>query len=121
MSNGPNTEREEAPMTPERGEQQVKLLLGRVAAVIGLLVVLASVISLFMTQSAAVADISGGAVALVLGVLGYALGSRKLGLAVVILGVAAIFLSLAATQGIIPGAPEGKQNLFWGPSAGSEP
>lgn len=108
-------------MSPERGERQVKLLIGRLASVVGLVVALFGVISVFTAESAAVADISGGAVALGLGVIGYAFGARRLGLAAVILGGAAILLSLAATQGILPGAPEGKQNLFQGPPGDPEP
>lgn len=121
MSNGPNPDRDDAPMNPERGERQVKLLIGRLAAAVGLIVVVFSVISVFTASSAAVADISGGAVALGLGVIGYAFGSRRLGLAVIVLGGLAILLSLAATQGLVPGAPEGKQNLFQGPAGDPKP
>ena len=117
----PRRERDDAPMEPERGSEQVKLLAGRIASVLGLLLVLGGVISVFTAQSAAAADISAGAVGALLGVVGYFLGARRLGLAATILGVGAIFLSLAATQGIVPGAPEGKQNLFRGPSGDPEP
>jgi hypothetical protein len=108
-------------MSPEHGEQQVKLLLGRAASITGLLIVLLSTVSVFLIQSASVASISPGAIAFVLGVAGYFLGARRLGLVVVILGVLAIFLSLAATQGIIPGAPQDTQNLFQGPPGDPEP
>lgn len=121
MNDEPNENREDAPTDPGRGERQLKLLIGRLAALIGLIVALFGVISVFTAQSAAVADISGGAVALGLGMVGYAFGSRRLGLAAVILGGGAILLSLAATQGLVPGAPEGKQNLFQGPPGDPEP
>ncbi len=108
-------------MSPAYGERQVKLLVGRVASAIGVIVAVFGVISVFLASSAAAADISGGAVALGLGLVGYSLGARRIGLAAMILGGLAVFVSLAATQGIIPGAPEGKQNLFQGPPRNPKP
>lgn len=113
--------RDDTSISPERGEQQVKLLIGRVAAGIGIIVFVFSVISLFLSQGAAAADISGGAVALGLGVVGYGLGARRIGLVALILGGVAVFLSLAATQGIVPGVPQGKENLFEGSPGNPEP
>lgn len=107
-------DRNDAPAETERGPEQVKLLAGRAASALGILLALGGVISAFLADSAATADISAGAVGLLLGVVGYFLGARRIGLAAVIFGVVAIFISLAATQGLIPGAPEGKQNLFRG-------
>ena len=104
-------ERDDAPMEPERGEEQVKLLGGRIVSVLGLLLVLGGVVSVFVSQTAATADISTGAVGVLLGVVGYFLGARRLGLTVAILAVAAIFFSLAATQGIIPGAESTDRDL----------
>lgn len=121
MSREPDTERDGAPMPPGSGEQRLKLLIGRVAALIGLVVALFGIVSVFTADSAAVADISGGAVALGLGVIGHAFGARRIGLAVVVLGALAVILSLAATQGLVPGAPDGKQNLFRGLAGDPEP
>lgn len=104
-------ERDDAPMEPERGEEQVKLLGGRVVSVVGLLLVLGGVISVFASQTAATADISTGAVGALLGIVGYFLGARRLGLAVAILAMTAIFFSLAATQGLIPGAEPTDRSL----------
>lgn len=121
MAKEPNTNRDDAPASSGSGEQQFKLLLGRLASLVGLVIAVFGVLSVFLSQGAAVADISGGAVAVGLGLIGYSLGSRRLGLAVVVLGVLAVFLSLAATQGIVPGAAEGKQNLFEGSPGDPQP
>lgn len=104
-------ERDDAQMEPERGEEQVKLLGGRIVSVLGLLLVLGSVISVFTAQTAATSDISAGAVGALLGLVGYFLGARKIGLAVAIVAVATIFFSLAATQGVIPGAEPTDRSL----------
>jgi len=48
-------------------------------------------------------NLSAGAVGVVLGVLGYFLGARRLGVASVVLGTAAIFFMAAASTGLIPG------------------
>jgi hypothetical protein len=45
---------------------------------------------------------------MVLGVLGYSLGARRLGVATVVLGTVALFFVVAASTGLIPGlAPSG--------------
>lgn len=97
-------ERHDTPKEPERGSGQVKLLAGRIVSVLGLLLALGGIVSIFLSSTAASADISEGAVALLLGVAGYFLGSRKLALATVIVAVLAILFSLAATQGLVPGS-----------------
>ena len=63
----------------EEREDALKLLLGRICCVVGLL---------FGTG----------------GVLGYFLGARRLGAASVVLGTAAVFFMAAASTGLIPGA-----------------
>ena len=114
-------DRDAAPTGSEDGGQQFRLLLGRVSAFIGLLVVVAGIISVFVSQDASVASISPGVIGIALGAVGYFMGARRLGLLVAVLGLLAAFLSLAATQGIVPGGPEGKQNLFEGPPGDQQP
>jgi hypothetical protein len=47
-------------------------------------------------------------VGIALGVLGYLLGARRLGVAAVVLGTLAVFLMVAASAGLVPGvAPSG--------------
>lgn len=96
--------RDAAPMEPERGSQQVKLLAGRILSILGLLLALGGIVSVLLSSTAASADISEGAVASLLGVVGYFLGSRRLGLATVVVAVLAVVFGLAATQGVIPGS-----------------
>lgn len=53
-------------------------------------------------------DVSSGVLAIVLGVLGYSLGVRRLGAATVVLGTLALFFVVAASTGLVPGvAPLG--------------
>jgi hypothetical protein len=53
-------------------------------------------------------NLSAGAVGIALGVLGYFLGARRLGVASVVVGTAAHFFMAAASTGLIPGvAPLG--------------
>ena len=46
---------------------------------------------------------SAGAVGAVLGILGYFLGVRRLGVATIVLGVVTVFFMAAASTGLIPG------------------
>ena len=78
----------------------MKLLAGRICCVIGLLFGIGGIVAAFFGGGASV---SPGAVGAALGVLGYFLGSRRLGTATVLLCVAALFFGLAASQGLIPG------------------
>jgi hypothetical protein len=48
-------------------------------------------------------DVSSGVLAIVLGVLGYYLGVRRLGAATVVLGTVALFFVVAASTGLVPG------------------
>ncbi len=57
------------------------------------------------------ASISPGAVGAALGVLGYFLGSRRLGTVTVLICVAALFFGLAASQGLIPGIDASDRDL----------
>ncbi len=49
-------------------------------------------------------SVATGAVGIVLGVVGYALGARALGFVAVVLCTAAVFLGLLAGQGAMPGS-----------------
>ncbi len=87
----------------ERGgghERQVTLLAGRVSCLVGLLLGIGGIAAVLFGGGA---NISPGAVGAALGILGYFLGSRRLGTATVLICVAALFFGLAASQGLIPG------------------
>jgi site-specific recombinase len=89
----------------DKGKYQAKRLAGLISCVLGLLLGLGGIVGalLALTQ-----DVSSGVVAIVLGVLGYSLGARRLGVATVVLGTVALFFVVAASTGLIPGvAPSG--------------
>ncbi len=83
-----------------KNETGVMLLAGRITAALGLLLAIGGIGGAFLGLSAGV---SPGALGIVLGIIGYFLGARKFGLAVIILSTGALFFGLAASQGLIPG------------------
>jgi hypothetical protein len=86
-------------------EDALKLLLGRICCVVGLLLGAGGFAVALLGESV---DLSAGAVGIALGVVGYYLGARRLGAASVVLGTAAIFFMAAVSTGLIPGvAPPG--------------
>ena len=86
-------------------EGALKLLLGRICCLVGLLLSAGGFVVAILGASV---NLSAGAVGITLGVLGYFLGARRLGAASVVFGTAAIFFMAAASTGLIPGiAPLG--------------
>jgi hypothetical protein len=86
-------------------EEALKLLLGRICCLVGLLFGAGGIV--FSILSASV-NLSAGAVGIVLGLVGYFLGVRRLGTATIAVGVIALFFMAAASTGLIPGvAPPG--------------
>jgi len=76
------------------------LLAGWIACILGLLCGAFGIVAALFGGGA---SISPGAVGAALGILGYFLGSRRLGTVTVLLCVAALFFGLSASQGLIPG------------------
>jgi site-specific recombinase len=88
-----------------KGKNQAKRLGGRIACVLGILLGLGGIVGALL---GATEDISAGVLAIVVGVLGYSLGARRLGVATVVLGTVALFVVAAASTGLLPGvAPMG--------------
>ncbi|MEW6637593.1 MAG: hypothetical protein AB1425_12375 [Actinomycetota bacterium] len=81
---------------------------GNIVSVIAILFAAGGIVSAFLRAGA---NISAGVVGIVLGILGYFLGSRRLGTVAVILCIAALFFGLAASQGLIPGIPQYDRSL----------
>ena len=75
----------------------------RWSCVVGVLVGLVGLITPYFTGPATTADVSIQAVAILLGIVGYYLGTRRLAIVVVGLCIVAIFFGLAASQDLIPG------------------
>ena len=95
----------------ERGagrEHQVMLLAGRISCLLGLLLGVGGIVAALFGGTA---NVSVGAVGAALGILGYFLGSRRLGTVTVLLCVAALFFGLAASQGLIPGIEASDRGL----------
>ena len=89
-------------VTAQKGGREgvLKLLLGRICCLVGLLLGAGGFV--VATLGASV-NLSAGAMGIALGVLGYFLGARRLGAASVVLGTAALFFMAAASTGLIPG------------------
>jgi hypothetical protein len=88
-----------------KGKDQAKRLGGLISCVLGLLLALGGIVGPLLALTE---DVSTGVLAIVLGVLGYSLGTRRLGAATVVLGTVALFFVVAASTGLIPGvAPSG--------------
>ena len=78
------------------GAGGIRLLLGRVASVLGILVAISIAFTPNIALTAAVSAIA-------LGGAGYVLGARRLGIAAVIIAVLALIFGLMAISGSIPG------------------
>jgi hypothetical protein len=81
-------------------EDALKLLLGRICCLVGLLLGAGGFVVAILGASV---NLSAGAVGIALGVVGYFLGARRLGAASIVLGVGAVFFMAAASTGLIPG------------------
>ncbi len=95
----------------ERGagrERQVMFLAGWASCILGLLLGVGGIAAALFGGTA---NVSTGAVGAALGILGYFLGSRRLGTVTVLLCVAALFFGLAASQGLIPGIDASDRGL----------
>jgi hypothetical protein len=90
----------ENPGQGEGREGAVKLLVGRISCLVGLLLSAGGILAALLGVSG---NISAGAVGIALGVLGSFLGARRLGTATVVLGAVAVFFVLAASAGLVPG------------------
>src|SRR3712207_5168346 len=91
---------EEGTVQRDRQEGALKLLLGRICCVIGLLLGAGGFVVAILGASV---NLSAGAVGIALGVSGYFLGARRLGAASVVLCTAVIFFMARASTGLIPG------------------
>ena len=89
----------------QQHKDAAKTLLGNVSCVVGLLSGAGGILFALLGASD---NVSAGAVGAALGILGYFLGARRLGVAAIVLGVIAVFFMAAASAGLIPGvAPLG--------------
>lgn len=96
---------EENPQPGNAG--RIKQLVAHLSGALGTLFAAGGLATALLGEGA---SISAGVVGAVLGILGYFLGSRRLGTVTIILSVLALFFGLAASQGLIPGVePTGRE------------
>jgi hypothetical protein len=100
---GSGNSRQSGPGGDKQRKEAAKSFFARVVCVVGILLGLVGLITPFFTGSATTADVSIQAVGILLGILGYYLGARRLAIAAVGLCIVAIFFALAASQDLIPG------------------
>lgn len=91
---GPGEDEPEA-----RNGARGRLLMARTSCVIGLVLAMGGFVAAF---DGGAASVPTGVMGAAMGILGYLLGSRQLGTITIIFSVAALFFSLAASQGLIP-------------------
>src|SRR3712207_4472575 len=84
-----------------RGKDQAKRLGGLISSVLGLRLALGGIVGALL--GGVTEDVTTGALAIMLGVLGYSLGTRRLGAATVILGAVVLFFVVGASTGLVPG------------------
>ena len=84
-----------------KGKDQAKRLGGLISSLLGLLLGVGGIVGALL--GGVTEDVSTGALAIVLGVLGYSLGARRLGAATVILGAVVLFFVVGASTGLVPG------------------
>jgi hypothetical protein len=87
----------------EQRKEAAKSFFALVVCVVGILLGLVGLVTPFFTGPATTADVSIQAVGILLGIVGYYLGARRLAIAAIALCIVAIFFGLAASQGFVPG------------------
>ncbi|MDQ4128462.1 MAG: hypothetical protein M3151_11025 [Actinomycetota bacterium] len=99
---GPTEERgdNQEPELDERAAGSLKLLIGRIVSVLGILVGVGGTMAALVVQST---DITAAAAAILLGVVGYFLGARRLGAISVVLGVVLLLVLAGASSGFSEG------------------
>lgn len=105
--NNISPERDDAPFRPRR-EDQARSLAGKISCVIGILF---AVYGIVIVLGGGAPSVTSGVLGAGLGILGYFLGSRRLGTATIILSVAVLFFGLAASQGLVPGIDSSDRGL----------
>jgi uncharacterized membrane protein HdeD (DUF308 family) len=100
---GLGNSRQSGPGGDKQRKEAAKSFFARVVCVVGILLGLVGLITPFFMGPATTADVSIQAVGILLGIVGYYLGARRLALAAVRLCIVAIFFGLAASQDLIPG------------------
>ncbi len=83
--------------------KQARSLFGLAAAALGILLALAVVLIAVTQQGSVLGATTTALVGIILGILGYSLGARRLGTAAAILSIVALIFGMAVGQGLVPG------------------
>ena len=78
-------------------------LFGIVAAALGILLGLAAAAMASIQENSVLGATTTAFVGIILGVVGYYLGTRRLGTAAAVLSIVALIFGLAVSQGLVPG------------------
>ena len=108
---GLDNSRQSGPGGDKQRKEAAKSFFALVVCVVGILLGLVGFVTPFFTGPATTADVSMQAVGILLGILGYYLGARRLAIVAVGLCIVAIFFGLAASQGLVPGFSETDRDL----------
>ena len=96
-------EQPDTSQSPELGQRTagtLKVLIGRVVSILGILTGVGGTIAALAVQST---DITAAAAAILLGVVGYFLGARRLGAVSVVLGVVLLLVLAGTSSGFSEG------------------
>ena len=108
---GLGNSRQSGPGGEKARKEAAKSFFALVVCVVGILLGLVGLVTPFFTGPATTADVSIQAVGILLGILGYYMGTRRLAIMAIALCIVAIFFGLAASQGLIPGFSETDRDL----------
>ena len=91
-------------MREDKGRaKQARSLFGLAAAALGILLALAVVLIAVTQQGSVLGATTTALVGIILGILGYSLGARRLGTAAAVLSIVALIFGMAVGQGLVPG------------------
>ena len=91
-------------MREDKGRaKQARSLFGLAAAALGILLALAVVLIAVTQQGSVLGTTTTALVGIILGIVGYSLGARRLGTAAAVLSIVALIFGMAVGQGLVPG------------------
>ena len=87
----------------EGKEKQTPSLFGLAAPALGILLALAAAVMASTQQFSVLGATSTAFVGIIVGIVGYFLGARRLGTVAAFLSIVALIFGLAVSQGLVPG------------------
>ncbi len=91
-------------MREDKGRaNHARSLFGLAAAALGILLALAVVLIAVTQQGSVLGATTTALVGIILGIVGYSLGARRLGTAAAVLSIVALIFGMAVSQGLVPG------------------